>query len=127
MDIFDGLRARRQRSGSPVGRLVDEAFDLVTLMCMSIFIGYGIQPNNSVLELLFFGANIIAFSMEMRFTMFHSLVLAIGEFGPIENELILGAVLASIGYLTPEFMQTTAIESLGATWGQVVGALFLPT
>ena len=104
LDIFDGIRARRQRSGSPVGRLVDEAFDMITIMCMSIFIGYGIQPNNFVLELLFFGANIIAYSFEMRFVMFGSLVMQIGELGPVENELILGVVLASCGYLKPEFM-----------------------
>ncbi len=28
-DIMDGVRARRQKSGSPLGRIVDEALDMV--------------------------------------------------------------------------------------------------
>jgi len=28
-DLMDGLRARRQKSGSPLGRVVDEALDLI--------------------------------------------------------------------------------------------------
>lgn len=27
-DIMDGVRARRQKSGSPLGRIIDEALDL---------------------------------------------------------------------------------------------------
>jgi phosphatidylglycerophosphate synthase len=27
-DIMDGLRARRQKSGSPLGRIIDEALDM---------------------------------------------------------------------------------------------------
>jgi len=28
-DLMDGLRARRQKSGSPLGRVIDEALDLI--------------------------------------------------------------------------------------------------
>lgn len=28
-DLMDGLRARRQKSGSPLGRVIDEALDMM--------------------------------------------------------------------------------------------------
>ena len=39
-DIIDGVRARRQRSGSPIGRIIDEALDMVQQACYSVLMGF---------------------------------------------------------------------------------------
>ena len=41
-DLMDGLRARRLKSGSPVGRIVDEAFDIIMQSFYMLWIGYGL-------------------------------------------------------------------------------------
>ena len=100
---MDGLRARRQKSGSPVGRIVDEAFDMIMQAFYIVWVGYALQMDNRVLETAMLGPNIAFFAMEMRFIMFGELTLASGEIGPVEVEIFISSVIASAGYLSPEF------------------------
>jgi len=133
---MDGVRARRQKSGSPVGRLVDEAFDMITMLCYALWVGYGIQPNNRVLELIFFGAPIMAYCFEMRFIIARSLIMIVGELGPVELEIMIALGIAGIGYKTPEFWQVKVSESYTSlqensfaesiTWGHIAGCCTLP-
>ena len=39
-DCMDGMRARRTKCGSPLGRIIDEAIDQVVYSCVGCFIGY---------------------------------------------------------------------------------------
>lgn len=39
-DIMDGVRARRQKSGSPLGRIIDEALDMTQQACYSMWVLY---------------------------------------------------------------------------------------
>ena len=135
-DIMDGIRARRLRAGSPVGRLVDEAFDMVCITCYCLWIGYGLQMNNCVLEVMMLMVTMTVFCMELKFVMCKNLLMIVGELGPVENEIILTLVIVSCGYFTPEFYQqpvSSSFESLkdnelaqNLPWGYVGGAIFLP-
>ena len=40
-DMMDGIRARRQKSGSPLGRIVDEAFDMIMQSLAPMWLAYG--------------------------------------------------------------------------------------
>lgn len=64
---MDGVRARRQRSGSPVGRIVDEALDTVQQAIYSIWIAYVFRFDNALFEVIFLMVNLIFYSMEMKF------------------------------------------------------------
>ena len=39
-DVMDGMRARRTKTGSPLGRIVDEAMDQTAYACSGVAIGY---------------------------------------------------------------------------------------
>ena len=64
---------------------------------------YGLQANNPLFEYLVLILNLVFFSMEMKFIISRELVMISGELGPVEVEVLLAGLLASIGYLTPQF------------------------
>ena len=59
-----------------------------------------------------------------------------GDYGPVENELLLSIVLVVIGYLTPAFFQSTMGETFlfldglpligSMKWGVCLIAILLP-
>ena len=51
LDIVDGLRARKRKCGSPLGRIIDEGGDIIVLTCYSIFIGKALGFSRWVYEL----------------------------------------------------------------------------
>ena len=64
---------------------------------------YGLQVNNSVLETVVFWPNIIFYTMEMKFIITKCLLMVVGEFGPVEIEIVLTLLTLSFGFLTPQF------------------------
>lgn len=97
-DLMDGFRARRQRSGSPFGRLFDEANDMIQMTCYSVILAYLLRFDCSLFELLFTFLNVIFFTMEMKYILCHELVLNIAEVGSVEIENFFASlfVLASV-------------------------------
>ena len=88
-DIMDGNRARRLKCGSPLGRMVDEGGDTITMAAYCVMLGYGWQLNNGFFEIVLLSLNFVFFSMEMKYTITQKLIMAVGEdFGPVELELI---------------------------------------
>ena len=135
-DIADGARARRLKCGSPVGRIVDEALDIINQAITPIIIIYGCQANNRYFEFLTLISNAIFYTMEMQYVIKRKLIMIQGDFGPVETELLLALIMFSMGYLTPEFFQTTigatftSLEGLpllgGLKWGFTVLVILLP-
>ena len=70
-----------------------------------LWIMYGMQANNRVLELIVFCPNFIFYCMEMKFVITKKLIMIVagGELGPVETEIILSALIISFGYFGPEF------------------------
>lgn len=114
---MDGNRARRLKVGSPLGRLVDEGGDTITMAHYSVLCAYGWQLQNPIFELLFLALNFVFFAMEMRFKITGSLVMAIGEMGPVELEFAFSLALILQGIFGNDYLLMTVGESLGIPSG----------
>jgi phosphatidylglycerophosphate synthase len=112
-DIMDGMRARRTRCGSPLGRIIDEGGDMVTQACYCVLIAYCFGVQDSILEFAFIQINITFYFMEMRQVMTGKLVLIQDEIGPVEIELMLTLVLFSVGYFGPGLYQSPIGDYFG--------------
>ena len=101
---MDGVRARRQKSGSPFGRLFDEANDMIQMTCYQIVMAYLFRVDNALLELGFLSMNLIFFAMELKYLLCKELVLNLGEIGAVEVEnlfatlMVIGGIYGSCSF-----------------------------
>jgi len=113
VDIMDGCRARRCKAGSPLGRLIDEGGDTLTMANYSILLAYGWSFNNPSSELVFFALNCVFFAMELKYVITGQLVLVVGELSGIEFELAFSLIFLAMGVFGSEGLQST----IGYTFG----------
>lgn len=66
-DVMDGLRARRMKVGSPLGRLIDEGGDCISMSNYSVLMAYAFCFDNKYLEVVWFFMNLAFYGMELRF------------------------------------------------------------
>jgi len=130
---MDGVRARRMKNGSPVGRIVDEALDTLQQACYGLWLGYVFRFDNLLFELMFLMPNLIFYTMEMKYVICKNLEMIIGEIGPVEIELLMASILISAGYFGIDGLQQTLGEAFGTTnmlsefkLKFLTGGLFLP-
>jgi phosphatidylglycerophosphate synthase len=95
---MDGVRARRMKNGSPVGRIVDEALDTLQQACYALWLGYVFRFDNLLFELMFLMPNLIFYTMEMKYVICKNLKMIVGEIGPVEIELLMASICISAGY-----------------------------
>lgn len=100
--MMDGLRARRLKSGSPLGRVVDEALDLLQQAAYCLWLGYCFNFDHWLLEMLYISYNMIFYFKETKFRVFGKLQLVQGEIGSVEIELIVTLLILMTAYLGPE-------------------------
>lgn len=111
---MDGIRARRQKSGSPLGRIIDEALDLTQNSCYCLWIGYLFRSDNLLLEMMFIMPNVVFYTMEMKFILCKNLKMTVGEeIGPVEVELLISMILLSGYWFGSGFYQQTLNEVFG--------------
>ena len=65
--MMDGARARRLKAGSPIGRIVDEAGDMMIYTNIAVVAGYFLRAPPGWLSLAPFLINIPAYAMEINF------------------------------------------------------------
>lgn len=94
---MDGMRARRLKCGSPLGRIIDEALDQVSYACAGSAIGYMLQLDSPVWMLGISLINIPFYSMEIRHTVCRHFKMIIGEVGPVEMELVFTLIFGLSG------------------------------
>ena len=75
VDIMDGNRARRLKCGSPLGRLIDEGGDCITMSNYCALVAYAVQFQHPAFEVIVFSLNFIFFMMELKFTITGKLVM----------------------------------------------------
>lgn len=75
VDIMDGNRARRLKCGSPLGRLIDEGGDTITMSNYCALFAYAVQFQHPIFEVIIFSLNFIFFMMELKFTITGKLVM----------------------------------------------------
>ena len=92
VDMMDGLRARRLKVGSPLGRMIDEAGDTIVMSNYSTLMAYMLVFDNKYWELAFFYLNCGFFGEETRYKICKQLVLTVaGEIGSVEIEIIIAS------------------------------------
>ena len=64
-DMMDGQRARRLKCGSPIGRIVDQAGDLMMYTWFSFFLGYWFKVPPGWLCLSYAVINLPAYTIEI--------------------------------------------------------------
>lgn len=103
-DIMDGMRARRLKCGSPIGRIVDEASDPYQYTLVSFIQAYILKIPPGWLCLVFVMPNLAQYCMEVRYVTTGSLIISStsaqdGDFdiGPVEVELIFAIVFILAG------------------------------
>jgi phosphatidylglycerophosphate synthase len=118
VDIMDGCRARRCKAGSPLGRLIDEGGDTITMANYSILLAYGWCFTSPFSELVFFTLNAVFFSMELKYVITGQLVMVVGELSSIEFEIIFSTILLLMGIFGNEGLSST----IGSTFGIAAGS-----
>ena len=113
VDIMDGNRARRLKVGSPLGRIIDEGGDTITMANYSILCAFAWRINNPFAELMFFALNFVFYAMEMKYTICGELVMNVDELSPVEVETLLSIFLVSMGLFGDGFLTQT----IGSTFG----------
>jgi phosphatidylglycerophosphate synthase len=135
-DVMDGLRARRQKTGTAFGRIFDEALDMIQQTCYSMWLGYLCRFDNYILEQIFLMSNVVFHSMEMKYLMCRGqLQMTVGEVGPLELEAFLALLfIITGGVIGPECMQLNLGDCFGVTnttlaavqLKHITGCIFLP-
>lgn len=113
VDIMDGNRARRLKVGSPLGRIIDEGGDTITMANYSVFIAYVWGFTNPAFEVLYLALNFVFYAMEMRNKITGNLVMNVGELSPCELELMFSISLILSGIFGTEFLGKTPGDYLG--------------
>ena len=111
-DMIDGQRARRLKCGTSLGRVVDEAGDLVQYTWYSMIMGFvlKVKPGWSAICLII--TNFPAFTMEMKFIMTNQLKnCATDDLGPVEVELIVALIFLAAAAFGIENMDQPIISS----------------
>lgn len=98
-DMMDGQRARRLKCGSPIGRIVDEAGDLMVTTWQALYGGYLMRAEPGLICFSYAFVNMIPYCMEMSFIVTGEFHQHAGEFdiGPVEIEIMLSTLWAYCG------------------------------
>ena len=110
LDIMDGLRARRMKVGSPLGRLIDEGGDCIVMSNYCCLLAYLFCFDNMWWELPLFYLNLAFYGMEIRYKICNSLVMVVGELSSVEVEMMLSLCFLFGGYYGCESLQKSVGE-----------------
>lgn len=111
-DMMDGQRARRLKVGSPIGRIVDEAGDLMIYSLFALYGGYLLKAKPGIMNLSCASINSTAYAMEMAFIITGEFDQHAGEFdiGPVEIELIVATLFGFAGVYGYQGVDTSMNE-----------------
>lgn len=121
-DCIDGMRAKRLKCGSPLGRVVDEAIDQLVYACLGAFLGYllRIEPNLWIFSIGL--VNLPFYAMEIRHHHCKDMMMIVGDIGPVEVELIYSLIFIATGtYFGGNAFEKTFGEVSGVTYAWCEG------
>ena len=83
------------KSGSPIGRIIDEAGDAMVYTWAAHILGYVLNLPPGLLCLGYISLNIPMYTMEMKFMITGKLSITSGavDIGPVEVEVILASII----------------------------------
>lgn len=103
-DCIDGMRARRLRCGSPLGRVIDEGIDQIAYSCIGVFMGYMIKIEPGIGLLAVGLVNVPFYCMEIRHCFFKEIQMAVGDISSVEVELIYSCIFVLFSFTGTECM-----------------------
>ncbi|CDW75744.1 choline ethanolaminephosphotransferase 1 [Stylonychia lemnae] len=112
-DVMDGMRARRTKTGTPLGRIVDEAMDQPTYACAGLAIGYMLRNDQVFYCISFSLINLPFYTMELKHKVCSNLHMIMGEIGPVELELVFTILFAFVGFQGSEIFEGTLCSFFG--------------
>lgn len=116
-DCMDGMRARRTKCGSPLGRVIDEGIDQIAYACIGGFVGYLLRVEPGFWLLSIGLVNLPFYAMEIRHCYFKDFIMIVGELGPVEIELIYTIIFLLTGlYIGGDGYEKTFAEVTGLTY-----------
>ena len=116
-DCMDGMRAKRLKCGSPLGRVVDEAIDQMVYACLGAFIGYMLRVEPGLWIFSIGLVNLPFYAMEIRHYYCKDFIMIVGDIGPVEVELIYSIILAlSGGYFGADAYEKTLAQVTGLNY-----------
>lgn len=74
-DTLDGLRARRLKCGTPIGRLVDEAGDPFQYTAIALLLGFVFKSTPGFHSLCIFTINLPQYCMEIEYIYTGTLIM----------------------------------------------------
>ena len=111
---MDGNRAGRLKCGSPLGRLVDEGGDTITMANYCTLLCYTWQLQNPAFEFILLSLNFIFFMMETKYTITGKLNMVAGEMSAIELETAFAISMIVLGFVgNVNGVDVTVGETLG--------------
>lgn len=111
---MDGLRARRLKVGSPLGRLIDEAGDTIVMSNYSTLLAFLLAFDNQYWELVFFYLNCGFFGEETRHKICKQLVMMVGgEISNVEVETLLSFIFLYGGVYGGDGLQRPLNDFVG--------------
>lgn len=116
MDSLDGIRARRLKCGSPLGRMVDEGLDLYFYANFAGFLLWMLQPGPNFWVLFLGLVNLPFHTAEIKFYITKSLNFIVDELGPIEVEFIFGTIVTVSGLISFNFWNVSLASTFGVEW-----------
>lgn len=113
IDIMDGLRARRLKVGSPLGRLIDEGGDALTMGNYSVLMAYVWNLQIPGSELVFFSMNFVFYMMEIKYIITGALVMSQGDISDVEMELAFSTLMLIHAFTGRGFYEDTVAQTFG--------------
>jgi phosphatidylglycerophosphate synthase len=112
-DIIDGVRARRLKCGSPLGRIIDEGLDLIAYLGISNMGLWMIRPGPNYMVLLIGLVNLPFYCSELRHFVMNKLMMIVDELGPVEIEHIFSALVFFSGLSASNIYDSAPFASFG--------------
>lgn len=106
LDCVDGLRARKRKCGSPVGRIIDAAGDKMIYTMFTLLIGFVVKLPPGLFTIGFVLHNLTSWSNELKCITTGHLRICTDYLGFVEMELITCIILFSSGYYGVDHLQT---------------------
>ena len=114
IDILDGLRARRLKVGSPLGRLIDEGGDAVTMGNYCVLLAYVLNLQMPGAELLIYlSLNFVFYAMEIKYILTGDLIMSTGDISDVELELVFSIIMIIHAIFGRDIYESKVGQTLG--------------
>lgn len=111
------------KCGSPLGRIIDEAGDVIVISCQMIIMAHCFAYDHWLLDSTWMLETMLVYGMEMKLMICQVLDMQVGEIGAIEFDLALSIICFVVGYNGADSVQETIGQKYVIPEGSVLQML----